>query len=147
MREDNIAFRKEFSPTEPSIDLISSPKSPPKRKYDQCSSSGSTETEEQYKVDNDKRMVASEAIAASSALQSRLSQSGDVIMGVDPVTDGNAPPGQEMQERSGNSLLSHFVGNASKQSMANDSMDINEVMADEDVQRERIVVKRVGFAE
>ncbi|PQE16696.1 ubiquitin interaction domain-containing protein [Rutstroemia sp. NJR-2017a BBW] len=147
VREDNIAFRKELSPTDPSIDSVSSPKSPPKRKYDQCSSSGSTEAEEQYKTDNDKRMVASEAIAASSALQSRLSQNGDVIMGVDPVTDGNVPPGPEMQERSGNSMLTHLVGNASKQSTANDSMEINEIMNDEDIQKESAAVKRVGFAE
>jgi hypothetical protein len=147
VREDNIAFRKEFPPSETSIDSISSPKSPPKRKYDQCSSSGSTEAEEQYKTDSDKRIVASEAIAASSALQGRLSQSGDVIMGVDPVTDGNAPSGQEMQERSGNILLTHLVGNASKQSTANDSMEINEIMNDEDIQKESAAVKRVGFAE
>ncbi|PQE22262.1 ubiquitin interaction domain-containing protein [Rutstroemia sp. NJR-2017a WRK4] len=147
VREDNIAFRKELSPTDHSIDSVSSPKSPPKRKYDQCSSSGSTEAEEQYKTDNDKRMVASEAIAASSALQSRLSQNGDVIMGVDPVTDGNVPPGPEMQERGGNSMLTHLVGNASKQSTANDSMEINEIMNDEDIQKESAAVKHVGFAE
>jgi hypothetical protein len=92
-------------------------------------------------------MVASEAIAASSALQNRLSQNGDVIMGVDPVTDGNVPPGPEMQERSGNSMLTHLVGNVSKQSTANDSMEINETMNDEDIQNESGAIKRVGFAE
>ncbi|KAJ5033526.1 uncharacterized protein L3040_008641 [Drepanopeziza brunnea f. sp. 'multigermtubi'] len=76
--------------------------------------------------------------------------SGDVIMGFDPSTDTgfeSRPTTQEMQERSGIPMLSaHATGGATKLSTV-DSMDLDQVIEDDEVARESAAVKHVGFAE
>jgi len=80
----------------------------------------------------------------------------EVLIGVDPITTGVDPSelmkngedrqGQEMQERNGLSLLSRPVSNTTRSSTI-DSMDLDQVVEDENVSKESEAVKHVGFTD
>jgi hypothetical protein len=78
----------------------------------------------------------------------------EVLIGVDPTTTGfdpselmkNGDEKQEMQERNGLSLLSRPMSNTA-QSSTIDSMDLDQVIEDENVSKESEAVKHVGFTD
>jgi len=81
----------------------------------------------------------------------------EVLIGIDPITTGVNPVElikngdekqemQEMQERNGLSLLSRPMSNTA-QSSTIDSMDLDQVVEDENVSRESEAVKHVGFTD
>ncbi|KAI9646744.1 hypothetical protein NHQ30_004742 [Ciborinia camelliae] len=158
IREDNIAFREELP--SPPVDTPDgsqfSPRSPGKRKRDQRPSSTNSFENSQWNGFGKEGSDNDSAMTASAALQNGLAQSDEVIVGVDPFTDGKT---QEMQERSGSGMLQNFTGNSVKKCVANDSMEIEDIESDEIQREERnlcftnnhkdggATVKRVGFVE
>ena len=96
------------------------------------------------------------ACAASQALADQLDNSRtvtpdvdehEVIHGIDPaMLDNNDMPfsRQEMQERSGMPMLSSRAGGEPVTTI--DSMDLDQVMEDENTTEESAAVKNVGLA-
>lgn len=94
--------------------------------------------------------------AASQHLADRLDESrtvtpgGDepeVIHGVDPTMFGNGDTpfsGQEMQERGGMPMLSSRAGDEPASTI--DSMDLDQVIEDENVTEESAAVKNIELA-
>ncbi|ESZ94978.1 hypothetical protein SBOR_4598 [Sclerotinia borealis F-4128] len=156
--DDNRAFREELP--SPSVDTPDgsqfAPRSPGKRKREQHSSSTSSFENDQWNGVEGESSGNETTMTASAALQNRLAQVDEVIMGVDPFPDGKT---QEMQERSGSGMLQNFTGNPVKKGVANDSMEIEDHESDDIVREERNTlflnnqkdsgdtVKRVGFVE
>jgi hypothetical protein len=73
----------------------------------------------------------------------------ELTTGVDPselMKNGEDRQGQEMQERNGLSLLSRPVSNTTRSSTI-DSMDLDQVVEDENVSKESEAVKHVGFTD
>jgi hypothetical protein len=68
-----------------------------------------------------------------------------MIIGVDPNTNENPSPGQEMQERSSMRMLSARAGNGSENTKPIDIMDLDQIMEDENVAMESGAVRHVGF--
>ncbi|APA07778.1 hypothetical protein sscle_03g025480 [Sclerotinia sclerotiorum 1980 UF-70] len=159
VRADNIAFREELSsiPFDNPDELQFPPRSPGKRKRDQPPSpshsapNGQRNGVAKEASDNESTVT----VSASVALQNRLGQSDEVIMGVDPYPEGKT---QEMQERSGSGMLQNFTSNSIEKGVANDDMEIEDLESDDTQGEEQDIsannqkdggasIKRVGFVE
>lgn len=169
VRNDNQCFKAELAEE----DSQSQVTSPGKRKFDaQSNDSGdstrwnrgtspkgyenSVQVMERELRTTDGASELEGARAASQTLADQLDESrtvtpdGDdheVIHGVDPSmlsNDDNPFSGQEMQERSGMPMLSSIAGG--EPVITIDSMDLDQVMEDDNITEESAAVKNVGLA-
>lgn len=146
VRFDNRTFQAEFQGSGDSHtaagdspmgaeDLPVGTSSPGKRKYGESSL-----------VNQDSNPYAPVNIAARAVHNSM--GSGDVTMGVDPANArGESPPAvREMQERSGMPMLSSQVSGSATKLSTLDSMDLDQVVEDDEVADDSAAVKHVGPA-
>lgn len=69
----------------------------------------------------------------------------EMIIGIDPSLQEYFPAGQEMQERSSMRMLSAGSKDGTTNSKPIDSMDLDQIMEDDNIAQESSAVRHVGF--
>ena len=133
---------------------MSSPNSPSKRKNNTSDSSDELSQEGRYRpfgkiADQGEQLVDKGSPFTSSNLaQNSLStgkENQEMIMGIDPSLQEQAPAGHEMQERGSLRMMSTRTAKALERSKPADTMDLAQVMEDYNVATESGAVRHAGF--
>lgn len=154
VRKDNVWFKHEFPAPNSAISSPKSPSSPSKRKTETTESSDEASQEGRYRSfakiseeDGDESGIGAQS--ASSNLTQVVAPNGkqnhEMIMGIDPNLHENSSPGQEMQERSSMRMLSSRARDGAENPKPIDSMDLDQVMEDENIAQESGAVSHIGY--
>jgi hypothetical protein len=151
---DNRYFKAEILENQPDSQTVDGDapsvgiSSPGKRKFDDLLLSQDPGSNGGVKV-SEREVTLNDESGSSGTI---THEEHEVLIGFDPTTTGvdpselmkNGDEKQEMQERNGLSLLSRPVSNTAPSSTI-DSMDLDQVVEDENVSKESEAVKHVGF--
>ena len=154
MHFDNRYFKAEILENQPDSQTVDGDapsvgiSSPGKRKFDDLLFSQDPSSNGGVKV-SEREVTLNDESGSSGTI---THEEHEVLIGFDPTTTGvdpselmkNGDEKQEMQERNGLSLLSRPVSNTAPSSTI-DSMDLDQVVEDENVSKESEAVKHVGF--